>query len=183
MNFDSLTSEEWSLAFREIDLTQFHEAGHAVGFSLYRFPPKRITGALTEHDRRSTAFFRSRSGLLLTPDARERAQNYAVACIAGIAAESKFGGIPLADLRETSGKGDYEAVDAIVDRLMIHRGFEVCPAVRSAYTGVWESRAVALMDQPSVWAAVESVAAELQASAGELGREEIVEAIKRGMGR
>lgn len=39
------------------------------------------------------------------------------------------------------------------------------------------------MDQPNVWTAVESVAAELQASAAELGREEIVEAIKRGMGR
>jgi hypothetical protein len=135
----------------EVDLTQYYEAGHAVAYYIHGFHPKRITGPLAEHDRRSTAFLRTRGGWLETSLARERVQDYAVSCIAGIAAESKFSGVPLADLRQTSGLGDYKTVHAILNRLMIGRGFEFCPEVRAAYINLWESRAVALMNQPQVW--------------------------------
>jgi hypothetical protein len=165
----------------EVDLTQYHEAGHAVAYHFLGFHPKRITGPLTEHDRRSTAFFRTRGGFLETPLARERVQDYAVSCIAGIAAESKVSAVPLADLRQTSGRGDYKTVHAILNRLMIGRGLEFCPEVRAAYLNLWESRAVALMNHSQVWAAVESVSAELQMSCGELDRGELVAAIERGM--
>jgi hypothetical protein len=104
-----------------------------------------------------------------------------VSCVAGIAAESKFSGVPLADLRQTSGLGDYKTVHAILNRLMIGRGFEFCPEVRAAYINLWESRAVALMNKSQVWAAVESVSAESQISRGELGRGELVAAIERGL--
>jgi len=178
---DKLTVEELSLVFREINLTQYHEAGHAVAYYFHGFQPKRITGPLAEHDRRSTAFFRARGGFLETPLARERVQDYAVSYIAGIAAESKFGGVPLADLRQTSGLGDYRTAHAISARLMIGGKFEFCPEVRTAYLNLWESRAIALMNHSQVWAAVESVSAELQMSCGELDRGELVAAIERGM--
>jgi hypothetical protein len=100
----------------EVDLTQYHEAGHVVAYYIYGFRPKRITGPLAEHDRRSTAFFRTRGGFLDTPLARERVQDYAVSCIAGIAAESKVSAVPLAALRQTSGLGDYKTVHAILNR-------------------------------------------------------------------
>jgi hypothetical protein len=38
---------------------------------------------------------------------------------------------------------------------------------------LWESRAIAMMNQPHVWAAVESVSAELQMSCGVLERGEL----------
>jgi hypothetical protein len=174
------TAEALSLAFREIDLTQYHEAGHAVAFHLLDFKPRRITYALAEHDRRSCAFFRTRGGFLETPLARERVQNYAVCCIAGIAAETRFGGVPITELRQTSGLGDYETVHAVLDRLMLCRGVELCPEVRAAHMHLWEARAVALMSQTHVWAAIESVASELQVSAGVLERGDLVAAIERG---
>jgi len=64
---------------------------------------------------------------------------------------------------------------------MIGGKFEFCPEVRTAYLNLWEARAVALMNHSQVWAAVESVSAELQMSCGELDRGELVAAIERGM--
>jgi hypothetical protein len=128
----TLSTEDFSLAFREIDLTQYHEAGHAVAFYMLGFLPKRITGALAAHDRRSTSFFRTRPGQLTTPLARERAQDYAVTVIAGIAAESKFAGVPIAELRQVPGREDYLTVHSILDQLMLCHGCEFGPEVRAA---------------------------------------------------
>jgi hypothetical protein len=178
---DKLTCEEWSLAFREIDLTQYHEAGHAIAFYLYNFHPIRIAGATIEHDRRSTAFFRTQGGLLESPLARQRAQNYTVCCIAGIAAESKFSGEALADLRRLSGKDDYEAVHAIGHRLAICAGIESCPEVTAAHISLWESRAIAMMDHPQVWAAVEAVYWALHWAGGDLEGTGLVEEIKHAL--
>jgi hypothetical protein len=178
---DKLTREEWSLVFHELDLTQYHEAGHAIAFYLFNFHPIRIAGATIVHDRRSTAFFRTRGGLLQSPLARQRAQNYAVCCIAGIAAESKFAGVPLADLRRLSGKEDYEAVHAIGHRLAICGGIESSPETTAAHISLWESRAIALMDHPQVWAAVEAVYWALHWAGGELEGLELVEEIKHGL--
>jgi hypothetical protein len=177
----TLSTEDLRLAFREIDLTQYHEAGHAVAFYMLGFPPKRITGALAEHDRRSTSFFRTRPGLLTTPLARERAQDYAVTVIAGIAAESKFARAPIAELRQVSGREDYLTVHSILDRLMLCHGPEFGPEVRAARLHLLEARAVAIMNQPGVWSAVKSVAEELSMSAADMGRRELVAAIERGM--
>ena len=170
-----------SFIFRELDLTQYHEAGHAIAFYLYSFRPIRIAGATTEHDRRSTAFFRTRGALLESPLARQRAQNYAVCCIAGIAAESKFSGVSLADLRRLSGKDDYEVVHAIGHRLAICGGIGWCPEVKAAHVDLWEAQAVALMRQPQIWAAVESLYWDLHMSGGELERGDLIAAIEHAL--
>ncbi|MCU1253413.1 MAG: hypothetical protein JWQ49_6442 [Edaphobacter sp.] len=177
----TLSTEDFSLAFHEIDLTQYHEAGPAVAFYMLGFPPKRITDALAAHDRRSTSFFRTRPGQLTTPLARERAQDYAVTVIAGIAAESKFAGVPIAELRQVPGREDYLTVHSILDQLMLCHGCEFGSEIRAARLLLLEARAVAIMNQAHVWYAVESVAEELLMSAGALGRRELVAAIERGM--
>ena len=110
---NTLSLEDLNQGLFEFDLINYHEAGHVVAFYLLGFPPVLIDGALSKHDARSTAFLRTRNGMSQTPLARERVQDYAVASIAGIAAESKFSGVPIADLRQTAGKGDYDA--AITD--------------------------------------------------------------------
>jgi hypothetical protein len=178
-----LTTEMFKQWLVEDELTRYHEAGHAVADYVYGFRPKRIIGALAEHDRRSTSFVRTRGGWLDTPLARQRLQDYAVSCIAGIAAESRISGTNLADLRKTSGLGDYKKVHAIVERLMLRGGYKLRPEVSDAYIRRWELRAVALMSQPSAWAAVRSVSEELQNCEGVLEREELIAAIERGFGR
>ncbi|WP_433971943.1 hypothetical protein [Tunturiibacter lichenicola] len=176
------TAEGFADFLRESELTRYHEAGHAVAYYIYRFKPKRITGPLAEHDRRTTAFFSSRPGLLMTPVARERAQDYAVTVIAGIAAESKIADVPMAELRRTSGLDDYEIVYRVIDQLMYNQGFENKPDVFAARLNLLEARAVTMMNQPLVWSAVESVAEELLDSCGDLERGELVSAIERGLG-
>ncbi len=176
MNMDAL----W-VAFEGIRLTQYHESGHAVADYFCGFRPKRISGALSEHDRRTTSFFRTRSGLLVTPSAREKAQLFAVTCIAGIAAESKVSGVPLEVLRRSSGIDDYEKVQKVADSLANHRAIEDCEEVTEAYIRLWEARAVALMNRRMVWSAVESLARELDMSGGEMAGEEIKKAIQQGI--
>jgi hypothetical protein len=188
----TIPGREWSSAMtsneqlvseiQQVYLTQHHEAGHAVVDYLYGVLPLRIRGAHFQQDRRSTAFLKRRSGLLTTPFAREKAQRCAVSCIAGIAAESKFGGVPLADMRDTYGAGDYAIATSIANRLMLHDGYIAeCPEVCSAYLRLWESKAVALMNVPQIWAAVESLANELCVWCGELDAKEIIAAIKEGL--
>jgi hypothetical protein len=173
--------EELKFALQETELTQYHEAGHAVASYIYGFRPKLISGPLYKDDRRSTSSLKKRSGLLATPSAREKAQRFAVSNIAGIAAESRVSGVPLAELRQTSGLGDYVLVRAIADRIMLHTPFEYCSEVSASYIQLWETRAVALMNQPTVWGAVEALTDDLQMCEGEMNGTEIVEAIKRGM--
>ena len=177
-----MTTEEMLFAFQENESTQYHEAAHAVVDYIYGFHPKRITYSFYEGDRRYTSFLRSQNGVLKTPKAREKAQRFAVSCIAGIAAESKVSGVPIVDLRSTSGLDDYKKVQFVLERLMLHTVYEICPAVNDAYIQLWESRAVALINRPEVWSAVESLAGELMDCAGELGRNEIVTAIQHGVG-
>jgi hypothetical protein len=83
--------------------------------------------------------------------------------------------------RHTAGKDDYEAVDAVVERLMLRRVFELTDGVRDAYIQLWEARAVALMSQPHVWNAVESLVYDLQMSEGSMGRTDLTASIKRGL--
>ena len=118
--------------------------------------------------------------MLQTFLARERAQDYAVATIAGIAAECEFSGTPIADLRQTSGKDDYIAVDSIVRRLMVRRGFEQSQQIYDSYVILWEARATALMEQPQVWSAVQFLAFRLSESEQVTGRHELLAVIKEG---
>jgi hypothetical protein len=64
---------------------------------------------------------------------------------------------------------------------MLRRGLELTDEVRDAYIYLWEARAVALMGQPLVWAAVESVVSELEILGGVMGRDELNGAIIRGL--
>jgi hypothetical protein len=73
----SRETEGLRLAMMELDLTHYHEAGHAVAYYLLGFPPKSIKGALSKHDRRSTAFVRTRNGLLQTPLAQRASPSHA----------------------------------------------------------------------------------------------------------
>jgi hypothetical protein len=115
---------------------------------------------------------------LETPLARQRAEKYALCCIAGIAAESKFAGVPLTDLRQSSGKDDYDGGHRIWHRLAIAGGLEWSLEVKDAHISLWEARAIALIDRPQVWAAVEAVYWALHWAGGELEGSELVEEIK-----
>jgi hypothetical protein len=46
---------------------------------------------------------------------------------------------------------------------------------------LWEARAVALMSQPHVWNAVESLVYDLQMSEGAMSRAELAASINRGV--
>lgn len=182
MNNDSEEMlDDLSQGLLELDWTHYHEAGHAVSFDLYGFRPRRIHFALTEHDRRTTSFFRTNGGLLKTPHARQRAEDYAVCAIAGIAAEAKARGIPLAELRYTSGKDDYGAVHAITQRLLLQSRFEMSCELARDRIRYWESRAIALINNPIVWKAVESVVEELYNFEGELQDDELHNCIREGL--
>ena len=163
------------------ELIYHHEAGHAVAKHLYDFRPKWIRGATTDWDRRSTSLFRNKNRLLETPRSRERAEDFVVTCIAGIAAESRISKVPLSALRGASGQSDYEKVYAIADYLTALRGFEYYPAVQGPLILYWEAQAIALMQQPDVWSAVEHVVAELRLSRGVLEGAALIGTIRRGL--
>jgi hypothetical protein len=168
-------------ALQELSLIHYHEAGHITADVLLGFKPKSIKLNLAEHDRRTTAFFRTKGGSLSTPRSRERAEDFAVSCIAGIVAESKFSGVPVEKLKLTAGKDDYDRVRSIANRLMITRAMELTDGVRDAHIALWEARAIALIDQPISWAIVGSIVSELQISwDSSLNREELAYAIQRG---
>jgi hypothetical protein len=72
-------------------------------------------------------------------------------------------------------------IDYLVDRLILRCGLEQTAGVRDAYIQLWEARAVALMSQPHVWNAVESLVYDLQMSEGSMGRTDLTASIKRGL--
>ncbi len=166
------------ISLREIDRVRHHEAGHAVADYLYRFQPLRIIGPISWSGCRAEAFFKTPKGSSSSPSVRHRAQDYAVCVLAGIAAESKFRGIPFAKVRRTTGAEDYRTVNLLLDLLM-YGALESSPKIRARHLRLLEARAIELMDQPGVWAAVKSVCQELEKSGGRLERRELVGAIER----
>jgi hypothetical protein len=164
---------------REIDATYYHEAGHAVIGELFGFRPLRIEGPLCVHDRRTSAFFRQ-DFLFRSPKTRERASQYAIGLAAGIAAESKGTGEPFNSLRETSGEGDYEKLECLLERLMLSDCRSDSPEARQNQMQLWEAKAKALLERPEVWAAVESVVSYLYDGLGELDADDIAAAIREG---
>jgi hypothetical protein len=180
--------EFWEKVFDEAKFTRYHEAGHAVADYVLGFKPLRIDDALEQHDRRTSAFLRVNHGLLSTPRTRQRAADYAVACIAGPAAQAKVSGRNLCDLRSESDgvdedgfTGDYEKVYLLLDRLALFSPYEFNDSVRDAHLHLFEQQAIALINKPCVWAAVESVATELDMADGYLEGEELISAIKHGL--
>jgi hypothetical protein len=170
--------------FDEAKFTRYHEAGHAVADYVLGFKPRLIDDALEQHDRRTTAFLRVNHGLLSTPRTRQRAADYAVALIAGPAAQAKVSGRNLCDLRLESDRvdeGDYRKVYLLLDRLALCGPYEFNASVRDAHLHLFEQQAIALINEPRVWAAVESVATELEMTDGYLERAELISAIKNGL--
>jgi hypothetical protein len=166
---------------KEVDATNYHEAGHAVIDELHGFRPLAIKGPLCVHDRRTSAFLGSRySWSFLSPIRRERASNYAIGLVAGIAAESKGVGVPFDSLRETSGRGDYEILECLLDRLALGEFRTDSLEARQSQLRLWEAKAKAMLDRPEVWATVESVVSWLGEYGGELGAAEIAIAIREG---
>jgi hypothetical protein len=178
-------SEFWEKVFDEAKFTRYHEAGHAVADYVLGFKPRLIDDALEQHDRRTTAFLRRNHGLLSTPRTRQRAADYAVACIAGPAAQAKVSRRDLCDLRSESDgvdeDGDYRKVYLLLDRLALCSPYQFDASVRDAQLYLFEQQAIALINEPRVWAAVESVATELEMADGYLERAELTTAIKHGL--
>lgn len=175
-------NEELFAASNQLSLIHYHEAGHIAADYLLGFKPKSIKQNLSEHDRRTTSFFRTNMGLLTTPRARERAQDFAVTCIAGIVAESKYAEVPISELKHTAGFEDYKKVRAIAGRLMLHRPLERSEELIESYVSVWEARAIALLNQPAAWSIVENIVSALEESwDSSLKREEIEATIEYGL--
>lgn len=166
-------------SLREMDVIRYHEAGQAVAFHLYRFQPLRIIGPITSPGSRAAAFFPTPSGSSSSHSARHRAEDYAVCIIAGIAAQSKFAGMPFANLQQTSGQVDYQTINQLMD-LFMQLALESSPKMRALHLRFLEARAIDLMKQHGVWAAVTSVCQELEKSGDRLERRELVAAIERG---
>ncbi len=111
---------------------------------IYGFRPKRISGSRIQHDRPTTAFFRTRSGCLLTPLARALVQDYAVSLIAGITAEARGCKLLFAELPQTSGREDYKVVCAIQNQLTIADLTLGDAEVQCAQLRFWKARALRL---------------------------------------
>jgi hypothetical protein len=177
--------EFWEKVFDEAKFTRYHEAGHAVADYVLGFKPRLIDDALEQHDRRTTAFLRVNHGLLSTPRTRQRAADYAVACIPGPAAQAKISGRDLCDLRSESdgvdGDGDYRKVYLLLDRLALCSPYEFNASVRDAQLHLFEQQTIALINEPCVSAAGESVATELEMTDGYLERADLITAIKHGL--
>ncbi len=168
-------------------LMRYHEAGHAVVAHVLGFRPMYIDNDVTRIDRRNVKFSLGRDLIFRTPETRERAGQAAVIYIAGPAAEAKISGKSLVDVRAKSNfilddgeVGDYYGVNLLLERVMGHSAFEYSEEVRDQQLFLWEARATAILNTGSVWAAVESVADQLERQFGTLGRDGLLAAIERG---
>lgn len=184
--------EELGKYFEEYENACYHEAGHSVAEHFSGFRPTRITFgpdaharngfALAEHDGRTSSFLNGREAVVSpSPRVQQRLHDLAVCTLCGVAAESKHSGIPVAELRDTSGKGDYDIVRQMATRFQFAHGFEYSDQVYNAYISLWEARAAALMEHPQAWSAVESLASLLDQECGELDRYGIEAAIEWGV--
>jgi hypothetical protein len=165
----------------EIDKIRHREAGRTVAFYHFRFSPTWIIGVIGRIDGRSTRALRTSGGSLRTTTAKQKAQDYCVCLIAGLVAESKFSGAPLNTLRETGGRLAYLKVKNYV-KLLTSNGSESDAYTRACYLLDLETRAIALINDPRVWAGVESVCRELEKSGGKLVQPELNTVIQRGLG-
>ena len=75
---------------------------------------------------------------------------------------------------------NYWRVNQLLTRVTCNSPLEFCDEVRDQLLLLWEAKATAILNKGSVWAAVESVAEELELNLGSLGREPLLAAIERG---
>jgi hypothetical protein len=160
-------------AWDELEAAAYHEAGHAIVGSIYGFRLKLIsiesgTGKVPV-DKRCLRFC---DGIVCSPIARETAGYYAVFLAAGVIAEGKFTGKDWKSLKFTVGKVDYDEIRRIAELTMLHNPYIYCPIVSDGYITLWEQKAVAILSDSHIWAAVEYVAnAVLDACEPITGRE------------
>jgi hypothetical protein len=157
-----------------LDEIRFHEAGHSVAARIFGFPVKRIwvgtefdpnSFGRNELDPRGLHFLEGY--VPRTAGDAVRMADFATFAIAGIAAESKYSGVPFEEVRAPYIKGethseDYVIVNSMARRLIVAGNDGVSD--EQAYISQWEQRAIGLMNQTHVWSAVESVVSALQLS-------------------
>lgn len=180
---EPVISEEFRHEIREdFRRIYYHEAGHAVALHWFGFRPTGIIMKATYFDARTIRFMTGKKPSLRTCGVRDRATDYAVCVIAGIAAESRIIRKPLKSLRGTSGLGDYQRLRMIGALTSNERPFELTHRVAKAQLDLWEAKAVALIAHKPVWDAVKSVVADLRRYRGILTEEQTVSAIGRVLG-
>ena len=164
------------------DSIRYHEAGHTVAARIFGFPIKRVwvgedfspdSLGRNEMDARGQRF--QRDYLPRTPRAWQRMQDFAVFCIAGIAAEARHTGVAFEEVRAPYWQGethsiDYVAVRSMAQRLVYAGKAGLSDEIQEAHINLWEQRAIAMMAQDHIWRAVEAVVNVLQISDGPLDR-------------
>jgi hypothetical protein len=142
------------LVFEQHCYTAVHEAGHAVVGELLGFRCRYINDALWMHDRRSTRLLRYWPN---SPKAFRQNVGYAVASIAGIAAEAidEYGGEITDELRTGPGREDYKAVTAIASTISAC-GIDLLTLQpersEASLIAEWETKAIELLQANWEWA-------------------------------
>jgi hypothetical protein len=175
-------SDELAKDLQIIKQCRYHEAGHAVAFHWHGFQPAIVDAHTTRFDGRTAPFLCS---LLKGEDVelrrygvQERAADFAVCLVAGIVAETRVSGEPMSKLRQTSGGEDYRMLAIIAQSMLSHRPFEQSIEVHEAQIKLWEQRAITLINQSHLWAAVEAVAQEMERNGDRLDRRQLAAVIK-----
>jgi hypothetical protein len=149
-------SDDWDLykeAIKQHFCTSVHEAGHAVAGELLGFRCRYIEGAFWLHDRRTSSLLRIWPN---SPTAFKQNVDYAVAAIAGIAAEAidEHGGKITDELRTGPGESDYEAVAAIAQRISVCKVDPLTLQVERSEASLiaeWETKAIELLRANWEW--------------------------------
>lgn len=172
----------------EWKLLRYHEADHAVVAHVLGLQPMYIDNDETGYDQR---FFKSlgpEGSVIRTLEGKECARKRAVVSIAGPAAEAKISGKSLAEMRaaydvisDDGCVGDYWRIYDLLRGVTFHSLFEFSEEVYQQHLHLWEAQATAILNKRSVWDAVGSVADALEQNLGNLGRNELLAAIERGM--
>jgi hypothetical protein len=148
--------QDWDLFVRAVGehfTTATHEAGHAVAGELLGFRCRYIKGALWRHDRRTTKLLRHWPN---SQKSYKQYEGYAIATIAGIAAEAieEGGGIITDELRTGPGKADYEAVRVMALQVSMSKVDPLtCQVVRTEASLIaeWETKAIELLQANWEW--------------------------------
>jgi hypothetical protein len=157
----------------EWNLTAIHEAAHAVAGELLGFRCRYIKMNLWMHDRRTTSVLKRTWPS--TDKALKLCADYAVACIAGIAAEAIVAGSNITDhLRTVPGQDDYKCVAGMAQVVSVSRiDPKTLQPVRSEASLIaeWETRAMELLKANWDW--VENVAGLFTDLEGRLSRQDV----------
>ena len=161
---------------------RYHEAGHGVALHWFGFQPAIVDAHTTRFDEQTApalcSLLKGEDVELRGSRVQERAADFAVCLIAGAVAEARVSGEPLGKFRQTSGGEDYRMLAIIAQSMLSHRPFERSVEVHEAQIKLWEQRAIALINQSSLWAAVEAVAQKMERNDDRLDRRQLAGVIK-----